>query len=119
MTRLVSTLPLRRLAVAILVALLGSLAACDIGGAINNVADRAQVIAEETLTQLNNSIDALQSSSADWQKVLKDLESKLTDDLQKTVRNDVANLVSRTVAQSGVEFRCDLDFINRRIVEDL
>jgi hypothetical protein len=74
---------------------------------------------QRTTEALSNAIDALQSSSADWQQVLKETESKLTQDSQATVRNEIANVLSRTVAQAGVEFRCDADFINKRVAEDL
>src|SRR5882757_3049371 len=84
-----------------------------VGGLENAAATRQQTEA------LSNAIDDLQSSSADWRQVLEDTESKLTQDSQATVRDEIANVLSRTIAQAGVEFRCDADFINKRVAEDL
>jgi len=88
---------------------------CD----LSSLWPHASSIVEQTATALNDAIAALQSESADWQQVLKDLEKKLTADAQATIRNEIDQLVSRTVAHAGVEFRCDADFIRHRVREDL
>lgn len=73
----------------------------------------------ETVNTLNDAITALQSQSANWQQVLKDTMSKLTQDTQSTLRNEISDLLSRTTAQAGVEFRCDTDFQRGKVREDL
>ena len=64
---------------------------------------------------LQDAIESLNSASADWQEVLQEAQEKLTDDAQSTIRNELANLASRSVAQAGVEMRCDVDFMRRRV----
>lgn len=73
----------------------------------------------ETVNALNDAITALQSQSANWQQVLQDTMSKLTKDTQSTLRSEISDLISRTTAQAGVEFRCDTDFQRGKIREDL
>jgi hypothetical protein len=68
---------------------------------------------------LNDAINALDNASADWQQVLKDAQAKLTQDAQSTIRNEIANVVSRSIAQGGVELRCDADFIRARVRQAL
>src|SRR5512139_1288610 len=88
---------------------------CDclgIGGALKDPTTQA-------VNVLDDAIDALQSASADWQKVLQDAQKKLTEDAQSTIRTELANLASRSSAQAGVELRCDADFIRARIRQAL
>lgn len=68
---------------------------------------------------LGDAIDALQSASADWQRVLADAQGKLTADVQSTIRNELANLASRSIAQAGVELRCNADFVRARVRQAL
>jgi hypothetical protein len=51
--------------------------------------------------------------------VLQDTSSQLVADAQSTVRNEVANLLNRSVAAAGTEFRCDIDFIGVRVRQAL
>jgi hypothetical protein len=69
----------------------------------------------QAVNVLDDAIDALQNASADWQKVLQDAQQKLTQDAQSTIRNELANVASRSIAQGGVELRCDADFIRARV----
>lgn len=88
-------------------------------GAIDKLVNFGTDTRTETVNTLNDAISALQSQSADWQQVLKDTVSKLTKDAQSTLRSEISDLISRTVAQGGVELRCDADFVRERIREEL
>ena len=94
---------------------------CSLGGcgAINKIVNFGTDTRTQTLNALDDAISALQSQSADWQQVLKDTVSKLTKDAQSTLRTEISDLMSRTVAQGGVELRCDADFVRERIREEL
>lgn len=74
---------------------------------------------QKSVNVLDDAIDELQQTSADWQKVLTEAQNKLTEDAQSTIRNEIANVASRSVAQSGVELRCDADFITERVRQAL
>jgi hypothetical protein len=72
-----------------------------------------------TTNALDDAIETLQRESSAWQGVLQNTMGKLTEDAQSTVRNEIANVLSRTVAQAGVQFRCDVDFVGRRVLQAL
>ena len=74
---------------------------------------------QQASDQIDIAVAKLQQESANWQQVLTDLQSKVTGDAKKLIDNDVQNLLTRTVNHAGVEFRCDGDFINRRVAEAL
>jgi hypothetical protein len=100
----------------VLMVLISFLSGC---GIFDKILNTGTDIKTETLNTLNDAITALQSQSADWQQVLKETVNKLSKDAQSTLRAEVSNLLSRTVAQGGVELRCDADFIRARIREEL
>jgi hypothetical protein len=62
-------------------------------------------------TLLDDAIDKLADQSEDWRATLEELESKLIEEGQDTLRNEVSNLISRSIAQAGVEFRCNVKFM--------
>jgi len=68
-----------------------------------------------TVDALDQAIDDLQSESSSWQTILEEAQGKLTHEIQETVRTDIANLISHSIAQAGVEFRCNADFIGDRV----
>jgi hypothetical protein len=92
---------------------------CKLAKQLGDIGTTIQNTTTQTTDALEHTITELQKSSSDWQQLLRDLESKLTTDAQQTIKNDVANVLARTIAQGGVEFRCDADFIRQRIIEDL
>jgi hypothetical protein len=59
-------------------------------GAIKNTVGSliggASAITAQTTTTIDNAIAALDQNSNNWQSVLQDLEQKLADDAQKTVK---------------------------------
>jgi hypothetical protein len=93
--------------------------ACGLTDTAKQLADTAENVRTSTVNALNDAIDALNKNSAAWQSVLQDAMSKLTDAAQATVRNEIANVASRSIAQSGVEFRCDADFVGDRVRQAL
>jgi hypothetical protein len=115
----------------------GKPAAQEIGKSINDVAAKVgvstdkvvevvaqsmgttQEIAKDTLDQLDKAITTLDENSAEWQQVLKDLENNLISGVQATIRNEITNLITNSIASSGAEFRCNTDFIGKRVQESL
>ncbi len=76
-------------------------------------------IATESLNTIDNAIDALEINSAAWQSILQDTVSKLSNDAQSTLRNEVQNILDRGVATIGTEFRCNADFLGKRAKQAL
>ena len=92
---------------------------CSIGDKIDKATDKVSDIAGDTVATLDNAIDALDRNSSSWQAVLQDTTSKLTKDAQSTVRNEVSDLLNRSVAATGDELRCNMDFIGTRVRQAL
>lgn len=74
---------------------------------------------DKTVAVLDEAIVDLADESADWQIILQDTISELTDETQQTIRNDITNLLRRAPATIGTEFRCDVDFVRKRVRQDL
>ena len=77
----------------------------------------------ETLNKTENLIDdaiaEISTQSTSWQTTLQNLESKLVGDAQSTVRTEVQQLANRTIAATGVELRCNADFLGTRVIQGL
>jgi hypothetical protein len=83
--------------------------------ALSDLGDTADIAVTRTAAILDEGIVGLQNNSADWQKVLKETESKLTSETQSTIRNEVSDLLYRGIAATSAEFRCDTDFVVNRV----
>ncbi len=86
---------------------------------VEDLANTTSDIAGDTVATIDGAIDALDRNSASWQTVLQDLTKQLTADAQSTIRNEISDLLNRSVAATGVEMRCDLDFIGARVRQAL
>lgn len=107
-------------AAVILVVLLMALMALQFGcNLFNDVMNEVDDVRQTTENILDDGIRALEDASADWQQVLRDMQAQLTENAQSTIRNEIANLASRGIAQTGVELRCNADFIRDRIKQAL
>jgi hypothetical protein len=95
------------------------IAGCSIPDKIEDLTDKVTDIAGDTVAALDNAIDALDRNSASWQTVLQDTTKQLTADAQSTVRNEVSDLLNRSVAATGTELRCNTDFIGSRVRQAL
>ena len=77
----------------------------------------------DTLNKTENLIDdaiaEISTQSSSWQTTLQNLESKLVGDAQSTIRTEVQQLANRTIAATGVELRCNADFLGTRVIQGL
>lgn len=74
---------------------------------------------DKAVAVLDKAIATLESESADWRTVLEGTRDQLVDEAQSTIRNEVSNTLTRAVAASGAEFRCNVDFVRTRVRQDL
>lgn len=88
-------------------------------GALQSIRETAEDVTGATVSTLNGAIDALERNSASWQTVLQDAMAELTEDAQSTVRNELSTLLARSVAATGTELRCNIDFIGTRVRQAL
>lgn len=70
---------------------------------------------ERASLALDRAADNLGSDSTKWRDTIEQGMKQLPKDIQSTVRVEVDNAISRAVAATGAEFRCDIDFIGKRL----
>ena len=92
---------------------------CSIGDKIDKATDKVSDIAGDTVATLDSAIDALDRNSSSWQTILQDTTNQLTTEAQSTVRNEISDLLNRSVAATGTELRCNADFIGARVRQAL
>ena len=92
---------------------------CGVADKVEDATDKVSDISGDTVAVLEGAIDALERNSASWQSVLQDTTKQLTGDAQSTIRNEVSDLLNRSVAATGNELRCNLDFIGARVRQAL
>ena len=61
----------------------------------------------------------MNASSANFQEILQQLITDLPAEVQSTITNEVSNLLNRTIAATGAEVRCDVDFFRIRVQQSL
>ena len=76
-------------------------------------------ITQKVLTTLDDAIGTLNAAQANWQEVLQKVITDLPKEVQSTVTNEVSNLLQRTIAAAGAEFRCNVDFFRVRVQQAL
>jgi hypothetical protein len=88
-------------------------------GAIRNLSGTVENASTGAVNAIDDAIDMINNAQSDWQQVLRDLERDLVEEGQSTLRNEVAVLTSRAISQTGVEARCNADFLRDRVVQGL
>lgn len=68
---------------------------------------------------IDRAITAINENSASWQTVLQRLPGQLSSEVSATIRNDVQNLASRSIAQAGTTFECSTTALARHAVRAL
>ncbi len=102
-----------------LVLALSSIGLDSCSNPVKPIVTAASAAVQEATLAIGNAVNALGDQSASWQDVLKQLESGLSADAKSLIDNDVQGIVTRTVDQAGVEFRCDVSFVNQQVANDL
>jgi hypothetical protein len=95
------------------------LGGCGALGALGRLPGTIEDVTGSTVATLDRAIDALERNSASWQTVLQDSMAQLTEDAQSTVRNELSTLLDRSIAATGTELRCNIDFIGTRVRQAL
>lgn len=86
---------------------------CGIFDPITSATDKA-------VARIDDAIRALEDQSTDINKLLRDLENELIEiGIQRTISNQVSDVLSRSIAKGGIEFKCGIDFVHDRVAEEL
>ncbi|HYX71857.1 MAG TPA: hypothetical protein VE732_03745 [Nitrososphaera sp.] len=83
-----------------------SFSGCGLGKVKDSV-DNAVSVIDEGITTIDQ-------DSTKWQATIQEISDKLPKDIQSTIRNEMDQLVARSIARGGVEFRCNTDFLGQR-----
>ncbi|MCL1465460.1 hypothetical protein [Argonema galeatum] len=89
-----------KLAFYLTVMLLLSANSCDSSGVNANVKVKVEHL-DEAIKTLDTAINTLGNESGRWRETLKDLEDKIADDVQSTIKVEIANLITHGVAVVG------------------
>jgi hypothetical protein len=84
---------------------------CGIGKVTNSI--------DQAVNVIDRGIDNINHDSTRWQSTLREVADQLPKDVQSTIRNEMTQLVERSIAKTGVEFRCDVDFLAQRAKQGL
>lgn len=78
---------------------------------------------EDATTKAVNAIDEaisnLSFESEEWRTVLEGALDKIPDEIKEIIGNDMQNLINESIAVTGVELRCNVDFFRARLRQDL
>jgi hypothetical protein len=90
-----------------------------LSGCPGNIVGPGATTTNQAIEEVQKAIDALNANSAAWQQELNNLLNAGNADVKSLINNDVTNLLQRTIATGGAEFRCDTDFVGVRVKEGL
>jgi hypothetical protein len=74
---------------------------------------------QQAVNAIDHATDQLHDESTNWQSTLTNLESGLDKDAKDLIDNDVQNLLNQTITRAGIETRCEGNFLNDTVSEDL
>ena len=73
----------------------------------------------KSTNEINDAITRISANGEDMTNVLNDLKTKLPKDVKEIISVDIDRMVKTTTATAGAEFRCEADFLQKRIVQGL
>ncbi|MEZ5966526.1 MAG: hypothetical protein R3F56_22005 [Planctomycetota bacterium] len=92
--------------------ILACVAGCGVKAAIDDTIEKAMQL-------VDNGIKDILADSASWRSTLQRVADQLPADVSEIIRTDAQNLATRSIAQAGTEFRCNVDFLGQRAVAAL
>jgi hypothetical protein len=77
-------------------------------------------ITDQAAARIDAAMADLQNESADVQSILEDLQHDLIEiGVKQTISVQISDLIGRSIAKTGVEFKCSVDFLHTRVREEL
>ncbi len=106
----------QRKTTAIVLSLLILSSSAFVSGCSCNIASSSIDKATEVI---DNGIRDITQNSEAWQSILQRIANDLPQDISETIRVDAQSLATRAIATTGVEFRCNVDFLANRAIQAL
>jgi hypothetical protein len=82
------------------------------------IPDVIQTSADKAATIIENGMTTADFNSDQWRAEVDKIATQL-DAVEPQAANDVRDILAKTVATTGTEFRCDTDFVHERVRQDL
>src|SRR5690349_485078 len=86
--------------------------------ACNNPLETVKSTTYVAANMIDDAIIKLNNSSTSWQATLMSLSQDLQK-IEKDAATDVDNILQRALVTTSSQFRCTVDFLRDRLVEDL
>lgn len=80
-------------------------------GTGDDVAEGMENAAQTAAQAIDEAIRMIARESESWQKFLDDMLAQLPDDSRALIEADIDNLVSKAIAMTGAEFRCETKYV--------
>lgn len=74
---------------------------------------------DRSVTELTAATDRINANGANIVNVLNGIKTDFPKEIHTIITNDIQNLVTTTIAATGVEFRCNVDFLRNRVKQGL
>ncbi len=71
------------------------------------------------VNQIDRGISAIKEESSDWQRIVLETLDDLPKEVSSTITEDVNFLLTNTVAVTGIELKCNADFLASRAITSL
>jgi len=99
--------------------LVRSIVICALAVALSGCLGGITSSIDQAVAVIDKGINDIQTGSAEWQMVLQRVANDLPKDISEEIRTDAQNLVTRSIATAGTEFRCNIDFLKNRAIQNL
>lgn len=74
---------------------------------------------QEAINKIDRGIDVIHGESDKWNSTVRDIADNFPKEAKELVRNELTQLVQRSIMSAGVEFRCETDFLANRAIQGL
>lgn len=91
----------------------------SVGHSIERSVELTHDPVQQAISVIDDGENDINTGSADWQTVLQRVAKDLPEGISQDIRVDAQNIADRSVARTGIEFRANVDFLNRRAIENL
>jgi hypothetical protein len=92
---------------------------CGLAEGIEKLSNVGRDVTTDTIAVLDEAVDSLESESGQWREILEKALTDLPKEASSLIRNEISNVLSRTIAAAGVQAMCFADFLGARVRQQL
>src|SRR5687768_5810951 len=72
---------------------------------------------DEAIQEVKSLRESLTGESTKWREHLEKSQLQLTKDVKDTINVDLRDNIDKSIAEAGIEARCDAEFANKHLVK--